>query len=139
VLFAAKALSPNETDVLEARLDQVIYTCGVCELFDAGHPLEKKVFIKSALVCGMPVEKAYYTVGKFPACCSWCGETTEARLVQLDQLDLGGKKGYPICTDCHGRGLDVVTHGKAVKTGTAANKAKGKQRASQHKGKQAAS
>ena len=48
------------------------------------------------------------------------------------------KKGYPICTDCTGRGLDVVTHGQAVKTGAAANKAKGKQRASQHKGKKAA-
>ena len=121
VLFAAKALSSNEMDVLEARLDQVLYTCGASELFDAGHPLEKKVFVKSALVCGMPVEKAYYTVGKFPTCCSWCGETTEARLVQLDQLDLGGKKGYPICTDCHGRGLDVVTHGCMLALGTCYN------------------
>ena len=53
VLFASKALTPNEMDVLEARLDSVIYTCGACELFDDGHPLEKKVFVKSALVCGM--------------------------------------------------------------------------------------
>ena len=138
VLFASKALTPNETDVLEARLDSIIYTCGACELFDDGHPLEKKVFVKSALVCGMPVEKAYYTVGKFPSCCSWCGEMSEARLVELSQLNLGGKKGYPICTDCHGRGLDVVTHGQEVKTGSAAKKDKGKARATQHKGKTAA-
>ena len=56
---------------------------------------------------------------------------------EQSQLDLGGKKGYPICTDCHGRGLDVVTHGQAVRTGAAAKKAKGKQRASQHKSKKA--
>ena len=125
--------------LLEARIDNVIYTCGASEqLFDDGHPLKKKVYIKSALTCGMPVEKAYYTVGKFEICCTWCGETDASRLVDLTTLELGGKKGYSICTDCHGRGFDVVTHGQAIKTGAAAKKAKGKQRAAQHKGKQAA-
>ena len=138
LLFAAKGLTSNETDLLEARLDNVIYTCGTDQLFDEGHVLEKKVFVRSALTCGMPVEKAYYGVGKFPACCCWCGETNAERLVDLSQLDLGGKKGYPICTNCHGRGLDVQTHGQAVKTGAAAQKAKGKGRAAQHKGRQKA-
>ena len=36
--------------------------------------------------------------------------------MELSQLELGGKKGYPICTYCHGNGFDVVTHGKAVQT-----------------------
>lgn len=141
VLFASKVLTPNETSVLEARLDSVIYTCGACELFDDDHPLKNKVFVKSALVCGMPVEKSYYSAGKFPLCCSWCGEVQEALLVELSQLDLGGKKGYPICTDCHGRGLEVVTHGQSNKMGAhtnTANKAKGRQHASKHKGKKAA-
>ena len=116
----------------------MIYTCGSEQLFDEGHVLEKTVFIRSALVCGIPVEKAYYGVGKFPSCCCWCGETAVARLVELSELDLGGKKGYPICVDCHGRGLEVQTHGKAVQTGAAAKKAKGKARGTQHKGKQKA-
>ena len=115
-----------------------MYTCGSTGLFDEGHVLGKKVFIKSALVCGMPVEKAYYTVGRFTICCTWCGETDAARLVELSQLDLGGKKGYAICISCHGSGFDVVTHGKAKQTGAAAKKAKGKKRAEQHKGKRAA-
>ena len=40
-----------------------------------------------------------------------------------------------MCIECHGRGLDVVTHGQAVQTGAAAKKSKGKARAAQHKGK----
>ena len=76
---AEKALSANESTLLDARLDQVLYTCGSTELFDDSHVLAKKVYIKSALVCGMPVEKAYYTVGRFPICCTWCGETDPAR------------------------------------------------------------
>lgn len=135
LLFAAKDLSPNEMVLLEARLDVVIYTCGGSDLFDEGHVLEKKVFVKSALVCGMAVEKAYYSVGKFPVCCTWCAQTEAARLLDLSQLDLGGKKGYAMCIECHGRGLDVVTHGQAVQTGAAAKKSKGKARAAQHKGK----
>ena len=88
LLFASKALSSNKTELLEARLDNVIYTCGSDQLFDQALPRENKaVFIKSALVCGMPVEKAYYTVGRFPSCCCWCGETTASRLVDLTQLD----------------------------------------------------
>ena len=47
-------------DVLAARLDQIIYTCGASELFDAGHSLEKKVFVKSALICGMPVREGLH-------------------------------------------------------------------------------
>ena len=54
--------------------------------------------------------------------------------MELSQLELGGKKGYPICTYCHGNGFDVVTHGKAVQTGSASKKATGKRRAAQHKG-----
>ena len=59
-------------------------------------------------------------------------------MVELSQLDLGGKKGYDICTDCHGRGLDVVTHGKAVQTGAGSKKPKAAKRAAAHKGKAAA-
>jgi hypothetical protein len=137
LLWSEKALSSNETMLLNARLDQLLYTCGSTELFDDGHTLAKKVYIKSALVCGMAVEKAYYTVGRFPTCCTWCGETDPACLVELSQLDLGGKKGYAICVTCHGSGFDVVTHGKEKKTGAAAKKPKGKKRAGQHKGKAA--
>mgnify|MGYP006950328836 CR=1 FL=1 len=109
LLFSTKALTLNETELLEARLDNVIYTCGSDQLFDEGHLLEKKVFVKSALTCGMCVEKAYYSVGRFPSCCCWCGETVATRFVELSQTDLGGKKQIgEICTDCHGRGLDVL-------------------------------
>ena len=59
-------------------------------------------------------------------------------MVELSQLDLGGKKGYDICTDCHGRGLDVVTHSKAVQTGAGSKKPKAAKRAAAHKGKAAA-
>ena len=63
-------LTPNEKALLDARLDRVIYTCGAEGLFEEGHQLEKKLFIKSALVCGMPMEKAYYGCGRFAACCT---------------------------------------------------------------------
>ena len=28
-------------------------------------------------------------------------------MLELSSIDLQGKKGYPICISCHGRGLDV--------------------------------
>eukprot|EP00966_Prymnesium_polylepis_P321406 7377726-Prymnesium_polylepis.1 len=42
LIWAAKQLSLNETELLEARIDNVIYTCGSDQLFDEGHVLENK-------------------------------------------------------------------------------------------------
>ena len=68
-------------------------------------------------------------IGLLKECFSWLHYCDRDVLVlppasqaEISQLNLGGKKSYDICTDCHGRGLDVVTHGKAVQTGAAAKR-----------------
>ena len=115
VVYSKKDLTANERSIAQARIDVTMYVCGATGLFD-GSVLEGKAHVQHALVCGMPVEKQYYSSKQFPACCTHCSET-EARFVDAAELNLQGKKAYPICDLCVAKGLDRVTYGKADKTG----------------------
>jgi hypothetical protein len=93
------------------------------------HPLEGVVMLKQALVCGMPVEKNYFTCAKFPEICCWCATTDAAEFVDLTTKELRGKRGDPMCVSCDQAGLAVVTWGAADKTSRrGATKYKGRKR-----------
>ena len=103
---------------LEDYLDEVYYQCGD-NLFSkdlAAPPGHEDIFYaKRALTCGMPVEKCYYSSALFPAgVCAHCAESDDAEMVDLTQINLGGKKAYmyPICEQCYGNNIKPITHGK---------------------------
>ena len=133
VMFCMQKLTQPEKDLAQSKLDEIVYTCGAEDIFGEGHALAGKLFVKQALVCGMPVEKAYQTCKLFGPCCSWCGEARDDKLVDLESLSLE-KKAYPICHSCHASGCEVVTYGKADKTGGKGRKKKGAKRAKEKGG-----
>ena len=128
VLYSIASLSPEETDLAQAAIDDVSsFVCGATKLFDEGHLLAAKLFMRGAQTCGMPVEKQYYTSKQFRDCCTWCGQTDPLELEDMTRLNLNGARGYTICKRCYTDGNKVVTFGKANKTAAKANKSKAKE------------
>ena len=131
-LYSKKRLTDEQLSVLEAYTDDATYVCGA-PLFPSvegmdPHVLSNVVFVRSALVRGMPLEKQGVTSQKYPKMCMWCCESEETKLVDLETLDLRGKNGYPICKSCHDDGHSVVTYGTAKKTGGQAQPKKASKR-----------
>lgn len=130
VLYSLNRLSPEEKDIAQSAVDNVSsFVCGATQLFDEGHQLASKLFVRSANACGLPVEKQYYTSKQFRDCCTWCGLTDPLELEDLESLNLNGAKGYSICKRCYADGKKVITFGKATKTAVHKSKAKGRKRA----------
>jgi len=130
VLYSLNRLSPEEKDLAQSAVDNVSsFVCGATQLFDEGHQLASKLFVRSANACGLPVEKQYYTSKQFRDCCTWCGLTDPLELEDLESLNLNGAKGYSICKRCYADGKKVITFGKATKTALHQSKAKGRKRA----------
>jgi hypothetical protein len=130
VLYSLNRLSPEEKDLAQSAVDNVSsFVCGATQLFDEGHQLASKLFVRSANACGLPVEKQYYTSKQFRDCCTWCGLTDPLELEDLESLNLNGAKGYSICKRCYADGKKVITFGKATKTADHKSKAKGRKRA----------
>eukprot|EP00966_Prymnesium_polylepis_P268531 6203538-Prymnesium_polylepis.1 len=62
VLYSLQSLSAEEKDLAQSTIDDVSsFVCGACNIFAESHPLVSKLFVRSALTCGMPVEKQYYS------------------------------------------------------------------------------
>ena len=60
---------------------EIEYMCGQM-LFEEPHALDKTLFVREALTCGMPVEKPYYTKTastKLPSICCWCADSSRKR------------------------------------------------------------
>ena len=52
------------------------YMCSQ-KLFEEPHALDKTLYVREALACGMSVEKPYYTKAastKLPTICCWCAD-----------------------------------------------------------------
>ena len=70
-VFSKERLTRNQQRILDVVIEERIYVCGE-ELISAGEPLYEITCVRRALVCGMPIEKAYFSSRKFALVCTWC-------------------------------------------------------------------
>jgi hypothetical protein len=72
--------------------------------------------VRTALTCGMGIEKAYYTAttAKLPPICSFCGNDSNLASPEVVQQVLADKKCRPLCTLCIDKGKKPVTYGNIV-------------------------
>ena len=96
------------------------YSCGNL-VFEDDHPVSKVLAQRQALNCKSRTENAYYNLEeralKLPDICIHCGEggSNDFLLGQAELEAKGkteGKRCYPICTLCLGKGKPVMKYPK---------------------------
>ncbi len=89
LLYSKKKLKKNERELLERRLDGLMYTCGSSlEDLALEAPLDE-VHVRD-LNCSEPIEKLYYSAGYSPICLYCATEVEHEAATEF----------YPQCSDC---------------------------------------
>ena len=92
LLYSKRKLKAEERQLLEQKLDGLMFTCGSClEDLNLQPPLNE-VYVRD-IHCSDPIEKLYYAAGYEPICIYCAAE------LQPAQVDTSSKF-YPQCSDC---------------------------------------
>ena len=116
-------MSKADCEILGQTKAEIDFKCGE-KLFIQPHVLDKIVFVREAVTCGMPVEKPYYSktaATKYPSLCCWCVDSDATNLINVGEVETHGAKILPICRDCV-KGQELVKCGKEKKTKQAKEK-----------------
>jgi hypothetical protein len=84
--------------------------------------------VPTALTCGMPIEKQYYStvnIKKFLPICSWCGSKNDLSTNVMVQEIEPTKKCRPLCMLCLQNGKKPTTYGNVAATKVAASQNRG--------------
>ena len=91
----------EETERIHQYKSKRSITFVLCHYFYPDHTLENLIVTRRMIKCSYTLELQYFSSGKYPNVCYWCGQNREFSLIP-DNLKDKFRTMYPLCKLCEG-------------------------------------